>query len=235
MNPQESNEQITLYTPDYQTQDDRIVFNAVTHELLQTSNMKEIQKLIRIYDHRYLNINEKNSSNISSYNVRLSMLDPAPVKKFVFAFKFFFLSAVFFAIAAGTYKMIGFNIPLIPSRYLTNPYMYSIIALASALGVMFAVIMIKRSRKVLIFYSRNGRTPILELLLRNPDKRTFNNFILELISCIRSITANNYYTNAQILAAELSEHRRLRDEGLIRNSAYEKAKNRLLNSHIAVR
>ena len=234
MSSQESSEQITLYTPDYQSQDDNIVFNAITHELLQTSNMKEIQKLIRIYDHRYLNINEKNSRKISSFNVRISMLDPAPVKKFLFAFKHFLLAVVFFVIAAGAYKLIGTNIPFIPSRYLTNPYMYSVIALASALG-MFTVIMIKRSRKVLIFYSRNGRTPILELLLRNPDKRTFNNFILELISCIRSITSNSYYTDAQILAAELSEHRRLRDEGLIRNAAYEKAKNRLLNSHIAAR
>jgi len=235
MTSYESNEQITLYTPDYQSQDKEIEFNTVTHELLQTSSMKELQKLIRIYDQKYLNINEKTSGTISSHNVRLSMLDPAPKKKFIFAFTSFVLAIIFFAIAIGTYKLIGQQIPGVPSQYFTSPYIYSVIALTSAMGMMFVVIMIKGTRRVLIFYSRNGRTPILELLLRNPDKRSFNNFILELISCIRAITANNYYTDNQILAAELSEHRRLRDEGLIGNSAYEKAKNRILNSHIAVR
>ena len=235
MTSYESNEQITLYTPDYQSQEKEIEFKTVTHELLQTSSMKELQKLFRIYDNKFLNINEKTSGTLTSHNIRLSMLDPAPAKKFIFSFTSFILALMFFAVAFGTYKLIGHQIPGIPNRYVTSPYMYSTIALAAALGMMFVVIMIKRSRRVLVFYSKNGRTPIVELLLRNPDKRTFNNFILELISCVRAITANNYYTDTQIMAAELSEHRRLRDEGLLVHAAYEKAKNRILNSHIAVR
>ena len=113
----------------------------------------------------------------------------------------------------------------------SNPYMYSLVVLPITIGVMLIVYMIKQAKHVLIFYSNHGRVPVVELFYKNPSAKEFNSFAGELINCIQTAKANNYYNDSQILAAELSEHRRLRDENVFSNEIYEQAKVNILTNH----
>lgn len=226
MSSQESEQQITLYVPEFDNQDKEIILNNLTHEILQTSTLKEQQKLIRIYDDKFLNLNENNARGIATYNIRLSLLNARPVNKYIIAFRFLFISIVFVSIAAIVQKLADMRI-----EHFTNPYIYAVSALSIAFAAIFLVYMVKKSRHVLIFTSKHGKVPIVEMLYRNPEKKVFNAFVSELMNCIQAVDRQNYFTPAQVLAAELSEHRRLRNEGLISNQCYEKAKARILESH----
>lgn len=226
MTNKEAEEQITLYSPEYDAQDETISLNAVTDELLQTIGWKEQQKLLRIFDNKFLNVNEKNSGKTTSFNIKLTLLDAKPVHKRIINIRYLVISAILFAAAWVVYYFT--RLQLSP---FSNPYFYGLTAIMTALGAISFVYMVKQSRHVIIFLSRHGRIPVVELFFRNPDKSTFNVFLNRLIHCSNTLKESNYYTDSQTLAAELSEHRRLKNEGIISNEDYEQAKRRIFSSH----
>jgi len=226
MTKQTTDEQITLYSPEFGEQSETIDLNQLTLELLQTSNWKEQQKLFRIYDNKYLNINEKHAKKTRSYNIHLSLLDPNPVRKRSIKLKYLLIAGGLFCMAWLVYQMIQMGI-----SGFSSPYMYSLVVLPATIGTMLIVYMIKQAKHVLIFYSNHGRVPVAELFYKNPSKNKFNAFAGELINCIQSVKAGNYYNDSQTLAAELSEHRRLRDEDVFSDEIYEQAKVNILTNH----
>lgn len=226
MTKQTTDEQITLYSPEYGEQSETIDLNQVTLELLQTSKWKEQQKLFRIYDNKYLNVNEKLAKRTSSYNVHLTLLNPNPVRKRCLNAKYLLFAGLLFGLAWLIYSLIQQGV-----TGFTNPYMYSLVVLPITLGTILIVYMIKKFKHILIFYSEHGRVPVVEMFYKNPSKNSFNAFAGELINCIQTIKAEHYYNNSQTLAAELSEHRRLRDEGVFSGDVYEQAKANILTNH----
>ena len=226
MTKQTSDEQITLYTPEYGEPSETIDLNQVTLELLQINKWKEQQKLIRIYDNKYLNVNEKQAKKTCSYNIHLTLLDPNPARKRHINLKYLFVAAGLFCLAYLIYLMKQLDF-----LGLSNTYMYSLIVLPITIGAMLMVYMIKQAKHVLIFYSNHGRVPVVEMFYKNPTKNQFNAFAGELFNYIQTVKANNYYNDSQTLAAELSEHRRLRDEGVFSDEVYEQAKANILTNH----
>ena len=226
MTKQTTDEQITLYTPEYGEPSETIDLNQLTLELLQTSQWKEQQKLFRIYDNKFLNINEKQAKKTNSYNIHLSLLNPNPTRKRHINLKHLFTATGLFCLGWLIYYMIRIN--LFGS---SNPYLYSLAVLPITIGTMLIVYMVKQAKHVLIFYSNHGRVPIVEMFYKNPNKNQFNAFAGELINYIQTVKANNYYNDSQTLAAELSEHRRLRDEGVFSDKIYEQAKANILTNH----
>jgi len=109
--------------------------------------------------------------------------------------------------------------------------MYAVVTLLTAVGAIIVVYMVKQAKNSLVFYSEHGQVPIIELFFGLPDKSTFRKFAGELVKCIKLSKTDNYYTDSQTLAAELSEHRRLRDEGIINDNQYENAKARIFTYH----
>ncbi|WP_455202526.1 hypothetical protein [Kaarinaea lacus] len=226
MTKQTTNEQITLYSPEYGEQTETIDLNQVTLELLQTSKWKEQHKLFRIYDNKYLNVNEKHAKRTSSYNVHLTLLNPNPTRKRCLNAKYLLIAGILFGLAWLVYSLIQQGV-----TGFTNPYMYSLVVLPVTAGIILIVYMIKKFKHVLIFYSDHGRVPVVEMFYKNPSKNSFNAFAGELINCIQAVKAENYYNDSQTLAAELSEHRRLRDEGVFSDEVYEQAKANILTNH----
>lgn len=82
----------------------------------------------------------------------------------------------------------------------------------------------------IVFYSRNGRIPLIALLKRNPDRETYNHFTEILIRHIKE--AYDIQNSADVsLSEELKEHRRLMEEGFISKKHYDSAKRRILAQH----
>jgi len=74
------------------------------------------------------------------------------------------------------------------------------------------------------FRTQYGKIKLIELINKNPDSDKFKSFINKFVMQInKSRTAKGYSQN-KLLARELQELRRLKDETVIPAEAYEKAK-----------
>ena len=226
MSNQEPEEEITLSSSAFDQIKDDNKPTTVTREMSQAVQIKEQLKLFRIFDRKYINVNEKEAAAVKSYFFDLSMLDPKPVRKRNLKFKPLIFGLVLLAFAWITYSLKKAEHPLF-----TSLYVYTAIAVFVAAGLILLVYVIKEFRNSLIFYSQHGRAPIVELLYNVPDKIEFRQFVAELIECIETSKLNIFYSNSQLLAAELSEHRKLRDEKALSSKDYEKAKNNIMKLH----
>jgi hypothetical protein len=77
------------------------------------------------------------------------------------------------------------------------------------------------------FRSRFGKVRLMELINKNPDKDSFRDFINKLVMQINKSKAARDKNQGQMLTSELQELRRLKDETVIPEVSYEKAKRRI--------
>lgn len=90
-----------------------------------------------------------------------------------------------------------------------------------------------RSHDRLVFYSQNGRTPLVTLFNRNPDQETLSTFISIFTDQIMEASTNlNFICGNERLNAELKEHRRLMEKGIISRKGYDISKSRILDRHL---
>ncbi|MGD8567794.1 MAG: hypothetical protein PVJ39_06880 [Gammaproteobacteria bacterium] len=226
MTKQTTEEQIILYSPVYSDQTEEINLNRITLELLQTSRLREYQQLCRIFDDKFLNVNQKKARNTRGFTVPLSLLDEQPVRKWFIRFRYLLLAIMFFLLAWTAYTLMQQHIGIF-----NHPNTYAAITLLLTVGAIFIVLMIKQSRHVLIFKSRHGQIPLLELMRNNPDKYRYRQFAAQLRELIARSDTQNHYSESQRLAAELSEHRRLRNEGILTDKQYEQVKQNIMARH----
>jgi len=226
MTSQDSNEQITLSSTEFDQFKDDDKPNTITSELSQAIKIKEQLKLFRIFDKKYINVNEKTGSGVTSYFFKMAYLDPEPLRKRKLKFKHLLLGVALLGIAWLTFSLKKAGHPLFSSLYV-----YTAIATFVAIGLILIVYVIKEFRNVLVFYSQHGRIPVVELFYRIPDKVEFNKFVSEIIECIKTTKSQIPYSGSQLLAAELTEHRKLRDDGAISSNDYENAKNNIMKHH----
>ena len=226
MDTRETDEQITLSSSEFDQFKDDNSPNTVTSELSQAIAIKEQLKLFRIFDKKLINVNEKTAKDTVSYFFKLSMLDPKPRRRRIIKFTPLLMGIAFLALAWYVFTLKQSGLPI-----LASPYTYTAIVAFVAIGLILMVYVIKEFKNVLVFYSLNGRAAIIELLYKVPNKLEFRRFVSELVDAINTERTKNYYSESQILAAELSEHRKLRDEGGLTNSEYETAKNNIMKQH----
>jgi hypothetical protein len=218
--------QITLSSTDYSDKIEKIELNQVTQELVQTASLREQKKLLRVFDNKFLNINEKKAKKTTSYNIHLWLLNASPIHRRKIPAKPLLIACALFALAGLAYHFIKAGIPGINS-----PYLQAIPVLFGTAGAIFVVYAINQYKNVLIFFSDHGQIPLVELFYNNPSKSSFKQFAGELTNAIQIAKSKKHYTAQQMLAAEVSEHRRLKDEGVLSDAAYEKAKTNILTYH----
>lgn len=219
-------DQITLYSPQYGAQSEQFSLNQITAELLQTSKLRECQKLFRIFDHKYLNVNEINAGKFRSFTLVLMSLDDKPTARWIIRLRYLLLAVLCFILASMVMTLIHRAY-----AFFSNPYLYSVVALLVTAGAILLVYTYKSARHVLQFKSKHGQVAVVELLYNNPDKARFRQLAGEISRNIKQCQTQNYYTDAQVLAAELSEHRRLRNEGILSDKVYQQAKQHILDLH----
>jgi hypothetical protein len=225
MKKQTSENQIVLSSTSFEDKIEKIELNQVTLELLQSAGWKEQQKLFRVFDNKFLNVNEKNTGKTKSYNIHLSLLDPNPVRKYSFRIRHLVIACILFGLAGLTYRLMQHGVSI------GGPYMFALPISFITAGAIMVVYAVKQYKHVLIFYSNYGRVPLASLLYNNPARKSFKQFAGQLINCIHAVKSGNRFNDQQALAAELSELRRLKDEGVFLETVYEQAKNNILTYH----
>ena len=88
------------------------------------------------------------------------------------------------------------------------------------------------SRDTVFFRTQYGKIKLVEIINKNPDADSFRSFITKFVMQINKCKTAKGLNQNKFLARELQELRRLKDETVIPNGSYEKAK-RLIFKHEA--
>jgi hypothetical protein len=106
------------------------------------------------------------------------------------------------------------------------PLAATVAALLLSLGLA-----LQRSGDRLVYVSRHGRVPVVELLRRAPNRGQVEKFRAALEDAIRQAAAGRRVERARWLRDELREHRRLLEHGALQGPDFEQAKARILRAH----
>jgi len=207
------------------TDDENIPVEHVNFEFEQRNKLHGIYRKITIFNdtHCYQSIKNKHQRK-HKYRIDIGYLDPRPFRIRVREWKWLYASIALF----------GLDLALIFTGWLDGS---SIAYLGLFIGVLVVSIMsllafFYYSRDRVFFRSQYGKIKLIELINRNPDVESFRSFINKFVMQInKAKTAKNLSQN-KFLARELQELRRLKDETVIPNDSYEKAK-KLIFSHKA--
>jgi hypothetical protein len=88
------------------------------------------------------------------------------------------------------------------------------------------------TRDTVFFRTQYGKIKLVEVINKNPDTDSFRSFITKFVMQINKCKTAKGFNQNKFLARELQELRRLKDETVIPEASYEKAK-RLIFKHEA--
>lgn len=196
---------------------EKIPVEHINFELEQRSKLHGLYRKITIFNdtHCYQSIKNKHQRKYK-YRIDIAYLDPRPFRNRVKEWKWLYASGAF----------LGLDIALYFAGWLDTS---SVIFLGLFLAMLVASVMsllafFHYSRDRVFFRSQYGKIKLIELINKNPDDDSFRSFINKFIMQIKkSKTAKNLNQNKS-LARELQELRRLKDETVIPENSYEKAK-----------
>lgn len=214
-------EDITLFTDD-----EHVVVKKVNLEFTQHSKLKgEVREFTLFNDvHCYQKVAKKHRGK-QKFRVNLSYLDPMPKREYTLADNWLIMSAIaavvsFMLIYAGWFSDRQFD-----------PHLLTILtSLTITFCLLALLIAILKTEDRLIIFSKCGRAPILEMLNNNPDHDSFLEFSDSLSRHILLANQKNPASQTERLALELKELRRLKDENVIPELQYERAKKRIFKN-----
>ncbi|MEM7562811.1 MAG: hypothetical protein AAF353_07140 [Pseudomonadota bacterium] len=192
----------------------------INFEFEQNSKLRGIQRQLTVFNdtHCYQTVKTKRKRKIK-YRIDIAYLDPRPFRQKIIAWKWLFASLA----------LLGLDITIIATGQLTTSSVNllglfvgtTVVALMLLLGFFYY------TYDKVYFRTQYGKVRVLEMMNNNPDKASFRSFIAKFNMQIKkSKTAKNLNQN-KFLTQELQQLRRLKDETMIPESDYEKAKRRI--------
>lgn len=216
-----TDEEITLFTDEEQVR-----VKKINQEFTQQSDLKGLLYRFTIFNdiQCYQRIERKYGGK-QKFRINLTYLDPRPVRYSQFAESWLISSAIFAIISLMLIYINWFKGSTNPSSLaITLTILAVTLCLTSFLFGLF------KAENRIVFYSQYGRTAILELINRNPDKVSFEAFMESLSRHIISAQHKARLDYTQRLTQELKELRRLKNETVISEQKYEQAKQRIFRN-----
>lgn len=203
--------------------------NEKTHNssLRQESNARGEKRLFEIYNDKFIKVKTNNLMTNKSYHLNLSMLAPWPVRHREISWQWMF-AVLYFSLTTVAYTSYLFYFQESGKLERLLPFIVIFLLLSLAAFLMF----LYHSHNVIEFKSRYGNCVTLSLLYNNPNKKEFKAFIEEIK--LRSLLASQAVKidKNQMLAIEMNELRRLRNEGVITQHHYADAKERIIKINL---
>jgi hypothetical protein len=200
--------------------DEHIEVEHINFEFEQCSKMRGLYRKTTIFNDSqcYQSVKNKHQTK-TKYRIDLAYLDPKPIRRRNKDWKWLIASLA----------MSGLGIAIIFGGWIDTASVnfLGLLVGATVVALMTLLAFFHQSNDKVIFRSQYGKIRIIELINNNPDKARFRSFITKFIVQInKSRTAGNH-TAKKFLANELKQLRRLKDESVIPQEAYEKAKKRI--------
>ena len=204
---------------------EKIPVEHINFELEQRSKLHGLYRKITIFNdtHCYQSIKNKHQRKYK-YRIDIAYLDPRPFRNRVKEWKWLYASIT----------LLLLDIVLYFAGWLDTS---SINFLGLFLGVLVVSVMsllafFYYSRDRVFFRSQYGKIKLIELINNNPDNDSFRSFVNKFVMQIKKSKTAKNMNQTKLLARELQELRRLKDETVIPVDSYEKAK-RLIFKHQA--
>jgi hypothetical protein len=197
----------------------------VNFEFEQSNKLQGMLRQLTIFNDTqcYQSIKHKHRRKYK-FRLDLAYLDPRPFRVRQIVWKWLYASLALWALDALLVFAGWFDT--------TSVTFLGIITAITVAASITLLVFFYLSHDTVYFRSQFGKIRLLELAYNNPDKDSFHQFINKIVVQInKSKTAKNM-NQGQFLTSELKELRRLKDETIVPDESYEKAK-RLIFRHEA--
>jgi hypothetical protein len=172
------------------------------------NRMRRVRTEIRLYDEGYLGIRERGAGrDPAEWRVALRHLDPRPVLscRMVTPVRNTMLcSSAAAALLAGL-AYVG----------VASAIMLSLAAAALVVASLSAAVFFYRREERVQFVTRHGRVTVVELVANVGCIRACRAVVPQLVAAIKNATKGENGNDKTVLRAELREHYRLRDGGVL--------------------
>jgi len=197
--------------------DERIPVNHVNFEFEQSHKLRGMYRKLTIFNDTqcYQSIKNKHRRKYK-FRLNLAFLDPRPFRLRNIAWKWLYASLALWCSAAVILFTEWFERSSVVSLGIFTGI---IVAALLALLAFFYL-----SHDTVYFRSQFGKIRLFELANNNPSRDDFRDFINKIVVQINKSKAAKGMNQSQLLAAELKELRRLKDEAIVPEGSYEKAK-----------
>ncbi len=197
----------------------------VVSELVQRNRARGISARFLLCDDGHLYVEERGLRGERRYDVHLSFLVPDPQRRIVIASLWFYLFA-----AAGGLAVVSSLAAASPLAAYAPGVLVPATVIFGTLAAIFFLTLLHRSRIAQSFRSRTGGIDLVQLMAGRPSRKALRGFLAQMRKAILA-AERRFADPARQLAAELSEHRRLFEAGILDQPGYELAKARILRSH----
>jgi len=181
---------------------------------LQDSTFKGIRREFAIVNKHHLiqSLRSFKNKRGRTHRINLKFVRQTPVRNRQFAWRSLQVSAACFVLSA---------IPACVWYYTTFNSYYLIVAslLLAVAGVIALLLFFYRSRDTHVYHSAVAGVPLIELDHNKPNRQEFEAFTDKLEAYIRKAQSSGM-SKQQLLAGELKDLRRLKDEGLLNEETY---------------
>jgi len=137
-------------------------------------------------------------------------------------------------IVAMMISLVAIVITLAISQFIVDKvileYTQFFIAALVCLFFVFTMLFVIFSNRKRIFMTRHSKFPIIQILISNPNKNSYNSFVDGLENEIIITAENRQLNQKQQRAGELKTLRRLSEQGVISKNEYEESKYILLHA-----
>lgn len=195
----------------------------VNPALIQRSTTRGDARAFEIHNDKYLRVSTQTLRGRKQFHINLAVLEPRPRQHRRLAWRWLGAAAASGLVAGGTLLAVQRGGPTTALLALL---------LLSALATLGALLtFIYRSPNVAEFRSRHGNCVLFSLMHRRPDRQRYEAFVHELTERIAETARTLRLSHSQMLAGELKTLRRLTDEGVLTETEYAAAKQRIFRLH----
>ena len=187
-------------------------------EFVQDSSFKGIHRAFTIFNNSQLNQTLRSFKNKRGrkHRINLRYLALEPVRNRRFAWNYLYAAGIA-VLLTGIPAIIWYFTDLNPA------YLLVAALLLTVAGLISLMLFFYHSRDTFIYKSLAAGVPLVELDNRKPNLREFDAFLYKLEEYIRKAQASGM-SRQQMLAGELKDLRRLKDQGLLSEEVYERAR-----------
>jgi hypothetical protein len=212
-------EHVCLSTEEPEATQPNFMPAAVAAELHQAA--ARLDRRLAIFDRSYLKVRvTRQSAPVQQYWLKLAFLDPRPARV---------VSRAWWRITGAAALLSGILVLWQPGPSPAAAWIAASAAIAATL--LSLAVALRRSCDRLVYYTRHGRVPVLELLRHEPDRRRFGRFLAMLDQAIHRASADLPGERARLLRDEMHEHRRLLEQGVLQPREFDEARARILRAH----
>jgi hypothetical protein len=202
---------------------DRVQVEEVNFEFTQNHKLRGIFREMSIFNSHqcYQSIQNKHQRKYK-YRVDMTFLDPRPFREKYMAWKWLFAALALLALS-----LVLIYVGWIGNYY--EPGTYSEVTTVAGIftAIVCALIFTHRSHDKVVFRTEFGKVKLIELINNHPDKQGFTSFLSKFVKQIKRAKTDSNFDTAKLVACELQELRRLKEESVISENRYEIAKKRL--------